>query len=435
VTRGATLLLGEGDLADEVRGALQAQGAEVLRLVRPTQREIVDAVERARPARAVVVTEDDALALRLALMVRDADEEMDLLITYFDEATAGLLAERIPNVGVTSLAEIVAPVLAAACVGGDHGALRRGDDGRVVGLRTDGGRVEEHPLDIGGRSRVRAVAAGLLRPHDRSAALLLYGALGLVAVLALETVTAAIVLDQSLVDAFYGAAKTLVTVDPNDPVDDGPGWYKTVVAALMLVALVFEAFFTAGIVNRLIDRRLTGLLGRNAVPRERHVIVVGLGRVGLRLCTFLRDCGVPVVAVDHREDDEHVGKARRAGLPVVIGRGGDPAVLARLSLDKARAVAAVADDDLQNLEIGLAALSECPEVELVLRVGDGAIANETRSLFRLGRVHDVHRIAAALIAAKAAGSDAEGVVCHDDDTYLVHPDGRAEQAALPAASA
>jgi voltage-gated potassium channel Kch len=200
----------------------------------------------------------------------------------------------------------------------------------------------------------------------------------------------------------------------------------------MLFALVFEAFFTAGIVNRLIGRRLTGLIGKRAVPRRDHVIVVGMGQIGLRLCLLLRECGVAVVAVDDQEEGENVGEAREAGLPVVIGRGGDPSLLKRLSLGKALAIAAVTDDDVENLAIGIAALSLEPDTRLVLRVGDGKLANETRSLFKVGLVRDVHRVAAALIAARAVGAEAEGVVCHEDRTHLVHADGSIEEAALAA---
>ena len=429
-----TLLLGEGDLAEEVRDALKATGAEVFRLVEPTRREIAEAFERAQPAQVVIVTGDDPRALRVALMVRDVDADVDLLITYFDETTADLLKERIGNCRVTSMADIVAPVLAGPCLDPSYGAVRPGDKDHVIAVRVEGERIEEEEVELNRTRRLRALTSALFKPHDRSAALLLYGALGLLTVLLVETIASTIVLDQSLVDAFYGSSKTLVTVDPNDPVADGPSWFKTVVSVLMIIALVFEAFFTAGIVNRLIDRRLTGLVGGNAVPREHHVVVVGLGRVGLRLCLLLRECGIPVVAVDEREDGENVGKARRAGLPVVIGRGADPSMLARLSLDDALALAAVADDDLENLSIGLTALSECPGLRVVLRVGDGELANETRSLFKLGLVRDVHRIAAGLIAAQATGSDAESVVCRDDDTFLVNQDGSAEQAALAAAT-
>ncbi len=120
-------------------------------------------------------------------------------------------------------------------------------------------------------------------------------------------------LDQSLIDAFYGAVKTLVTVDPNPDVQDGPKWFKLVISLSMLVALLFAAAFTGGLVERLIGRNLTGLLGRRAVPRSDHVVVVGLGQVGLRLCMLLRECGISVVAIDDQPDGENVGHARRLG--------------------------------------------------------------------------------------------------------------------------
>ncbi|HEV2785920.1 MAG TPA: NAD-binding protein [Solirubrobacteraceae bacterium] len=427
------LLLGEGDLADEVRGALDALEADVVRLVNPTQREIAEVFDRGPVERAVVVSGDDAFALRTALMVRDADPDVELLLTYFDQTTSDELCERIRHCRIVSMADIVAPVLAGPVLDEELGALTC-EDGRARGTRTDGDEVEEVEVEIPDRNRTRALLSALLNPYDKSAALLFYGALGLVAILLLETLLAAIVLPQNIVDAFYGASKTLVTVDPNDKVAGGPAWFKTFVAILMLIALVFEAFFTAGIVNRLIDRRLTGLVGRRAVPRRDHVIVVGLGQVGLRLCLLLRDCGVAVVAADDREEGENVGQAREAGLPVVIGRGADPSLLRRLSLDRAMAVAAVTDDDLENLSIGMAVHSLNEDLRVVLRVGDGRLANETRSLFKIGLVRDVHRIAAGLIAAQATGSGAESVICRDDRAHLVHDDGTVEEAAIAASA-
>jgi Trk K+ transport system NAD-binding subunit len=433
VSRDPILLLGEGDLAEEVRAALDALDAEVVRLVKPTQREVEEVFERGKVERAVVVSTDDAFALRSALMVRDADADVELLMTYFDPATAQELCKRVEHCRITSMADIVAPTLAGPCLDDELGAVKV-EDGRVVGLRTEGEQVEEVAVDIPERRRLRSLAGALLKPYDKSAALLFYGAVGILAILLIETLMAAVVLPQNIVDAFYGASKTLVTVDPNDKVKDGPDWFKTFVAILMLVALVFEAFFTAGIVNRLIDRRLTGLVGRRAVPRRDHVIVVGLGQVGLRLCLLLRDCGVAVVAVDDEEDGENVGQAREAGLPVVIGRGADPSLLRRLSIDNAMALAAVTNDDLENLSIGMSALSMCEDLRVVLRVGDGRLANETRSLFKIGLVRDVHRIAAALIAAQATGSPASSVICRDEHTHLVHDDGTVEEAAIAAST-
>jgi Trk K+ transport system NAD-binding subunit len=433
VSDAPILLLGEGDLAEEVRAALDALDADVVRLVKPTQREVAEAFDRGPVAHAVVVSTDDALALRSALMVRDADSDVDLLLTYFDHDTAGQLCNEIGNCRIVSMPDIVAPTLAGPCLSDSLGAIRV-EDGRVIGMETDGETVQDTEVTVPERKRSRALLRALVTPFDNSAALLLYGALGLLAVLLVETVMSAVVLDQNVVDAFYGASKTLVTVDPNDKVAGGPSWFKTFISVFMLIALVFEALFTAGIVNRLIDRRLTGLFGRRAVPRRDHVIVVGLGQVGLRLCMLLRECGIAVVAVDDREDGENVGKAREDGLPVVIGRGGDPSLLRRLSLDQALALAAVTDDDLENLSIALAARSLRDDVRTVLRVGDGRLANETRSLFKVGVVRDVHRIAAGLIAELATGAAAESVICKDDRAHLVYEDGTVSEAAIAAST-
>ena len=239
-----------------------------------------------------------------------------------------------------------------------------------------------------------------------------------------------IVLDDSAVDAIYGSAKTLVTVDPNLHVDDGPGWYKVFISATMLIALVFAAGFTAGLVNRVVEQRLTGLVGRRAVPRRDHVVVIGLGQVGMRLCLLLRGCGVPVVAVECDKEARSIGLARELGLPVVIGRGSDRSLMGRLSLHKARAVAAVTGDDLENISVAMTARGIKEDIRVVMRVGDGDVANETRSLLALGLIRDVHRIAAALIASMALGDDAESVVCLGDDAHLRFPDGRLQEVEL-----
>ena len=288
-------------------------------------------------------------------------------------------------------------------------------------------------LTSGGEPTPKPRSRAVIKPFDRSASLVWFGAIGLLAVLIFETVAAAIVLDQSLVDAFYGAVKTLVTVDPNPAVQDGPEWFKLVISASMLVALLFAAAFTGGLVERLIGRRLTGLIGRRAVPRSDHVVVVGLGQVGLRLALLLRRCGYSVVAVDTHEDGENVGHAKQMGLPVVIGRGADPSLLGRLSLERALALAAVTADDLENIAVTLAARSIAPDLKLVLRAGSSETAGETRSLERLGRVRDVHRIGAVYLAGLALGSEVAHVVVDGDTAHLRDADGALERCPYPVA--
>jgi len=82
----------------------------------------------------------------------------------------------------------------------------------------------------------------------------------------------------------------------------------------------------------------------------------------------------------------------------------------------------------------MSALSVHDDLRVVLRVGDGRLANETRSLFEIGIVRDVHRIAAALIAAQATGSSASSVICREEHAHLVHDDGTVEEAAIAAST-
>ena len=425
------LLIGGGDLVDETHAALEAAGAEVERMDTPEEDEVRDVIEARRPDTVAVVSREDAIALRVALMVRYVDDDVALLVTIFDPTMADQVGEAIAHCTVTSMAEIVAPSIAGPCLGDDLVAVREDAD-PPVGLRETADGVEEVTLDLAAPNRLRAFARAVLNPYDKSAALMLWGALGLIVMLLLETAALMIGLGQGLIDALYGSAKTLATVDPATGVGNGPKGLKAFLSATMLITLVLEASFTAGLVNRLIDRRLTGLWGRRAVPREDHVVVVGLGQLGLRLCLLLRRCGIPLVAIDDREAGENVGLARELGLPVVLGRGADPSVLRRVSLHRACALAAVTDDDLQNLSIAMTAHAVAPDIRVVLRAGDGRVANETRSLFRVGLVRDVHRIAAVLLAARATGSAATRVVCREDGAHLMHPDGRLEPAPIPA---
>jgi Trk K+ transport system NAD-binding subunit len=427
-TSRRVLLLGEGDLTEETCEALRAAGADVTRLEDPTAGDLREALAAGADAVAVV-SRDDAWPLRAALLVRHLDADVPIVATIFDPAAGAELEQEIDNCTITSLADIVAPTLAGPCLDDDLTAIIDGH-----GVRCRDGEFERVALPEVGAQRARAFARAVIKPFDRSAALVFFGAVGLVLILIFETIAAALVLDQALVDSFYGAVKTLVTVDPNPEVQSGPKWFKLVISASMLIALLFAAAFTGGLVERLIGRNLTGLVGRRAVPQSDHVLVVGLGQVGLRLCLLLRETGVAVVAIDDKPDGINVGQARRLGIPVVIGRGGDPSLLRRLSIDRAQALAAVTSDDLENIKVVLSARAETHDLRMVLRAGSNATGGETRSLERLGHVRDVHRIGAVYLAGLALGSAAAHVVVDGDTGHLRTQAGGTEPCPYPVAA-
>jgi len=171
----------------------------------------------------------------------------------------------------------------------------------------------------------------------------------------------------------------------------------------MLLTIVFTAVFTAGVINRLLSSRSIGIIGARTVPTRDHVVVIGMGQVGLRLCIELRNLGISVVAVERDPQAVNLPLARAAKVPVLIAHGEDRGVLSKLSLHRARALAAMGAEDLDNIEVAIAALAVAPDLRVVLRAGDDDVITETRSLFRIGEVRDVSALTAFAVTLGLVG--------------------------------
>ena len=421
------LLIGNDELTDVTHRALRDAGATVTNLRDPTDLAIRTALGRPVDT-VVVISKDDHISLRNALVVEGIRPGAPLVVTVFDRDVAVELERAVRNVRVMSMADIVVPTLAGPCLGDRVLSVHRTANG-LCAVRADDGGPRIGPLDLPPRSRRARLLEdirAMLHPHELSAKILMGGTIGFLLILAMDTIATMHVLHESPVEAFYTATKTIVTVGPNQLVDEGPSWFKLFSAVMMIAALAFTALFTAGVVNRLLDRRLTAIFGPRCLPRSNHVVVVGLGQVGLRLCLLLRELGVPVLAIESNADADYVARAKDSRIPVVIGRGGSRFVLRRVLLQRARALAAVTSDEVENIAIVVAAHGECEELRTLLRAGRGEVRNETRALLKLGVVRDVYWIGGTLLAAAAMGSDASEAFEYEQTVYLVAPDGRIE---------
>ncbi len=363
-----TLLLTDGTALGAATGeALRSRGVELTVLRDPGDRAIRRELEPG-PDAVAVVARDDVVALRLALIVEHFRPGIPLVVTVFDRTVAGELRRSVPGCRVVSLADIAAPTLAAACLAGEPA------------------RRPAWPV------RAFDQVTGSVNPTYAGARILLAGLVGLLAIFVIDSVLLAAVLSLGAIDSIYGAARTLTTVAAEPALSTGPGWLKLFSAAGMLLTIAFAAMFTAGLVQRLLDPRLATVFGRLSIPRRDHVIVIGLGQVGLRLCTMLREMKVPVVGVEVDPDAPNVRLARGYGIPVVIGPGEDRGVLKSVSVGRARALAAVTSNELANVEIAVAARAARENLRVVLRLREGDLAEETRALVRLGTICDVHEL-------------------------------------------
>ena len=82
------LLMGGGDLAEEVCEALDAGGAEVDWLRDADDDAVRSALADERPDVVCVAAREDAFPLRMALLVRHLDADVPLVVTIFDPAMA-----------------------------------------------------------------------------------------------------------------------------------------------------------------------------------------------------------------------------------------------------------------------------------------------------------------------------------------------------------
>ncbi|GFE18973.1 hypothetical protein Sgleb_70200 [Streptomyces glebosus] len=419
------LVIGATTLARRVCASLGESGHPVDHLAAPDDQDLRRALATP-PAAIAVLVGDDLSALRYALAVRHVRDSVRIVVTVFDRTVAQQLRLLLPDCVPVSPADLLAPTLAGLCV--DPDALAVWHDGQgAVAVRPQEERLVETAWRASPAARRQALLGrlrGQLQPHDADARLLLIGLLGIVAVLVLDWIWLVGVFHKPVSTAFLEAARVVAGVGPAAPHAGHPG-YEVVSGVAMLVTVGFTALLTAGIVDRLFGPRLVGVLGPRVLPRSGHVIVVGLGQVGLRLCQTLRQLGVPVVGVEREPAAPNLRLARSMGIPVVLAHGEDRAVLARLGLGRARALAAVGSHELDNIAVAVAAHGVAPDVRVVLRAGEDEATAETRALLPLGLTRDIVRTSAAFVTAQLTAERAAAaprrVVAGTDRDYVELP--------------
>lgn len=133
------------------------------------------------------------------------------------------------------------------------------------------------------------------------------------------------------------------------------------------------------------------------------MIVCGLGRAGARIVAGLHELDVPCVGIERYEQAPGIATARSLEIPVVIGDARQQGVLDRLNVGRARALMAVTDDDLTNLEAALVARERNPALRVVLRCFDADLAERLDRTVELDLTRSVAALSAPAFAAALLG--------------------------------
>ena len=229
----------------------------------------------------------------------------------------------------------------------------------------------------------------------------------------------------TLLESVYFTIETVTTVGYGDyTFRDEPAWLIVFAICLMITGALFVAVFFALVTNMLVSRRIEESLGQQKIVALRgHVLVIGLGTIGLRVARRLHAAGREVVVIEKDEHNRHLSQIRANGVPVMIADATLPETLASARLAAASAVAVLTSDDLANLETGLAVRDQLGprwrDVPVVLRIFDPQLAHSVKETFGFRNVRSTAALAAPWFVGAALGLDVLSTFYAGDEPLLV----------------
>jgi len=209
-------------------------------------------------------------------------------------------------------------------------------------------------------------------------------------------------LNLSPVDAFYFVVSTVTTTGYGDitPKDSSVA-IKLFTCLVMLVGSAAVATLYSIITDAFISARFRQLTIGFPVPDESHVIVVGLGDVGFRICEELLRLGIDPVGVD-LDPDTKFAATLRTQMPVITGDAREAEVLEQAKFSSAAAIILTTSDDVVNLSVGLLARDEMSNQRIVLRIFDDRFASKVQTTVAFNGALSASRIAAPTFLGSAA---------------------------------
>lgn len=422
------VVIGRTDVGRRVCSLLSTSGLSVVHLHEPSDADVRTELGKEIDGVAVML-HDDIKALRYGLMVHHIRPDVRLFVAMFDRTARAQLRDAVPGCVVLSPAAISVPAMVAGAIHPDADAVRRASTPEVpewVAIKQhgkEGATIEPYRTPESVKTRgLLGRLAGQFRPYDSGTRVLLGGVAGLIAIICADTLVG--LGHAHFLRALYDATRTTATISapalPDEP------WLLVWATLAALAVMCFTAMFAAGIVNYLLSGRHAAIFGRRVAPRFGHVIVVGMGQVGLRLAQELQALGVAVIGIEQspeaRSSPSRAPRTSRCSSATVLRRPSwpppEPTAPSPWSPPAARR---------DNIAVAVAALAANPQLRVVLRSGSDDAIEETRSLFRIGASVDVNGLTAAFVAASLDDKSPYTIIPTPDGDMAIDEAGKATE--------
>jgi voltage-gated potassium channel len=150
-----------------------------------------------------------------------------------------------------------------------------------------------------------------------------------------------------------------------------------------------------------------------------HIIVVGIGNVGLRVIRSLRELGFEVVAIDSQPAPERWEELRHLGVPLVVGDGSAPETLNDAGIKDASSLLICTSNDYINLTVAMRGRDLNSELRIVVRMWDDRFAEQLRKYVGVEAVLSASELAAPAFAGAAFGMEIAQTLQVRDEAYSI----------------
>lgn len=437
------------------------------------QQVVLEQAGLAQARGVLILTGDDLVNLSAALTVRHCHPEVRVVVRMFNPTLLGRLGKAVANVYALSVSALTAPLLTLTALTGQalgtfgsdanvrqvaevmvaEGSPLAGRSIREAAeqyhfvplAHARGSGPERFLLDVDAETRLaagdRLALCGAPRdlaplvPHEpdhvlphlrwagglRRTARIIRRAfadvelpvklctLVLLAVVVASTLVYYFGVEKSLPDGLYRTVSVIATGADMHEAELKTGWQKVFVSVLRILGAALTATFTAIVTNYLIRARLGKALEIRRIPDSGHVVVCGLGNIGFHVVEELLKRDERVVAIEQATDGRFLATARRLGVAVIVGDATVAEVLRQAHAATARAVMAVTNNELANLEIALLVREANPQQRVVLRMADPHLAQTLREAANIRLALSTSALAAPAFVAALFGDRVQNI--------------------------
>ncbi len=258
-------------------------------------------------------------------------------------------------------------------------------------------------------NRIRIIRAGLrdslLLFREFRRPLVLF--LGLIIIFGVAYYQASILANEpcnSLAEAFY----IILTLTVFQPAAEFPRtWYLQIfyfIVPIIGISILAQgvADFGAMFFNRKARRKEWEMAVASTFTN--HIVLIGLGHLGFRVTSKLREMNLDVVAVEVDPKPNLLQEIQNYDVPVIQGDATHTNILTAAGIAKAKTIILCTQNDSLNLQIALKARSINSKIEVVIRIFEDDFADALQKQFGF-KAFSATAIAAPIFAASAARVD------------------------------